>query len=101
GIRDFHVTGVQTCALPIFLQRLLQLGVLGEHTLGHAPVDADQRRGSPDVPAGVRKRLSQELLSVAPEWCLARDDPRPEVAFVRQIGRAACRERWADGAGAW
>src|SRR5690606_40537472 len=27
GIRDFHVTGVQTCALPIFVQALhVQLG---------------------------------------------------------------------------
>src|SRR5690606_40885682 len=24
GIRDFHVTGVQTCALPIFFPRLFQ-----------------------------------------------------------------------------
>src|SRR5690606_41048806 len=23
GIRDFHVTGVQTCALPIFIERLI------------------------------------------------------------------------------
>src|SRR5690606_40551853 len=28
GIRDFHVTGVQTCALPIYL-------VLGADALGH------------------------------------------------------------------
>src|SRR5690606_39394407 len=28
GIRDFHVTGVQTCALPIFATNLVTLGVL-------------------------------------------------------------------------
>src|SRR5690606_8549253 len=27
GIRDFHVTGVQTCALPIFVVRLTQPGM--------------------------------------------------------------------------
>src|SRR5690606_40222659 len=32
GIRDFHVTGVQTCALPIFEGLVLfQLGALGNH----------------------------------------------------------------------
>src|SRR5690606_39432594 len=28
GIRDFHVTGVQTCALPIFYERLREEGYL-------------------------------------------------------------------------
>src|SRR5690606_40797077 len=34
GIRDFHVTGVQTCALPILLQHLL--GVEGALLAGEA-----------------------------------------------------------------
>src|SRR5690606_39547480 len=34
GIRDFHVTGVQTCALPIF------------------PSSVPERRGAPAAPAG-------------------------------------------------
>src|SRR5690606_40600202 len=33
GIRDFHVTGVQTCALPIF-------GYAPRHVLGHPPYTA-------------------------------------------------------------
>src|SRR5690606_21197283 len=32
GIRDFHVTGVQTCALPIFRHRLLKLLTLRRNT---------------------------------------------------------------------
>src|SRR5690606_39451627 len=28
GIRDFHVTGVQTCALPIFLAKYVEGGIL-------------------------------------------------------------------------
>src|SRR5436309_4064617 len=30
GIRDFHVTGVQTCALPIFTLASLAIGWIGE-----------------------------------------------------------------------
>src|SRR5690606_40334830 len=30
GIRDFHVTGVQTCALPIFTELLAELGPVAE-----------------------------------------------------------------------
>src|SRR5690606_40141672 len=32
GIRDFHVTGVQTCALPISVELLAGLGVLKSNT---------------------------------------------------------------------
>src|SRR5690606_40144677 len=40
GIRDFHVTGVQTCALPIFLEHSrthlasVRAGFFGGHVLG-------------------------------------------------------------------
>src|SRR5690606_39933876 len=34
GIRDFHVTGVQTCALPICLPHLRQLFLCGEAVIG-------------------------------------------------------------------
>src|SRR5690606_41160959 len=33
GIRDFHVTGVQTCALPILRDQYRQLGEKAVHTL--------------------------------------------------------------------
>src|SRR5690606_10008984 len=36
GIRDFHVTGVQTCALPIWLDRVTQ-----DYSLMHAPPALD------------------------------------------------------------
>src|SRR5690606_39734090 len=38
GIRDFHVTGVQTCALPI----LLHLQALPEDELASAEIEADE-----------------------------------------------------------
>src|SRR5690606_39796287 len=91
GIRDFHVTGVQTCALPI------------------CPV---LRHVGDDVPrAACGLELVEDLVEVA---AVARPAPRGEraaahvetdrdlVAVVRddlsgplriQIGRASCRER--------
>src|SRR5690606_39945943 len=39
GIRDFHVTGVQTCALPISRSELV-LGI-GSMTLQALPIDGD------------------------------------------------------------
>src|SRR5690606_39701877 len=37
GIRDFHVTGVQTCALPIFKQVMIELDPsFDERTLGYS-----------------------------------------------------------------
>src|SRR5690606_39929385 len=47
GIRDFHVTGVQTCALPIFRYERPQAGRLRQHhqvdveVLGEADPDVD------------------------------------------------------------
>src|SRR5690606_40590939 len=40
GIRDFHVTGVQTCALPIFIQEGVTF-----HNLALAIVDEQHRFG--------------------------------------------------------
>src|SRR5690606_40341780 len=31
GIRDFHVTGVQTCALPIYRQRRIRFRCISKH----------------------------------------------------------------------
>src|SRR5690606_40000446 len=87
GIRDFHVTGVQTCALPIYGSRDprsarvvakqldVAVGLLVDRV--EVPVDvsgADLRAEVPDDAAGGR---------------------------VGQIGRASCRERgqWREVAG--
>src|SRR5690606_39617784 len=68
GIRDFHVTGVQTCALPIFVT--------------HSPV-RDIRLASGRVLA---------LITLDN----GRDHTRPNTlgpATLTEIGRASCRER--------
>src|SRR5690349_13859796 len=33
GIRDLYVTGVQTCALPIFLKALVSIGIAGQASI--------------------------------------------------------------------
>src|SRR5690606_39745096 len=100
GIRDFHVTGVQTCALPISPRALRR-------------VDGEQRRGG--VVGGDRVRLRhvlQAALDVAyraaavggelPEQSAVERVVR-ELGVDGEIGRASCRESVelaaADGTG--
>src|SRR5437870_12706452 len=78
GIRDGHVTGVQTCALPIY-------GV---------PVAQDQRMDAgvfePEldgVDIGDRRLAAGDIDRIA-----SRAERRDKLA-ERQIGRASCRER--------
>src|SRR5690606_39719618 len=68
GIRDFHVTGVQTCALPI-----------SPHGAGDALADrvGAQARRELDA-AQARSRADRRVRES--RWC-------------DQIGRASCRER--------
>src|SRR5256886_12944786 len=81
GIRDLTVTGVQTCALPIYPK------LRTKRTAAHGMVRPRKRRGlhetyppTEEAPAGQGPRL-----------------PRPDVDDGRrqghQIGRASCRER--------
>src|SRR5690606_40369450 len=73
GIRDFHVTGVQTCALPISLPWPLTTRV---------PDQAMQKRS----PSGASTATGSTLLSTG------RDSPVSAASSMRKIGRASCRE---------
>src|SRR5690606_40644177 len=63
GIRDFHVTGVQTCALPIFAEE-------GAAVTDHHQADGDEHEAATLVVATAAGHHA-----------------------VAQIGRASCRER--------
>src|SRR5207253_7742629 len=84
GIRDCHVTGVQTCALPIFinnnyLQFALQADVNGQYkSLGDAIRDA--KNYTYQTSADITNNRKFTLLG----------DPALTLAF--QIGRASCRK---------
>src|SRR5262249_57008036 len=91
GIRDWSVTGVQTCALPIFrgpvLRRQGVLDAVGA-ALRRSDRDGDGKGVllRPDVPRG------EEQDAEAPDGVLdARARGRVRDAR-RQIGRASCRE---------
>src|SRR5690348_17834130 len=80
GIRDGRVTGVQTCALPILLARIVEDLILlrigeGDHGRGRGQ---EARAGRLEIVIGARPLARAEL-----------EAPLP----VDEIGRASCRER--------
>src|SRR5690606_39951943 len=92
GIRDFHVTGVQTCALPIF--ELLKAPPSGEEDF---LLDLFSQR----IPAGVDdaayvKAAFLSALAKGKDQCPLIDRTRAVEllgTMLGEIGRASCRER--------
>src|SRR5947209_13138145 len=81
GIRDIGVTGVQTCALPIW----------GPFAPTAATVPAVAALRSPRGDRGARSRTRRASYLRA---CPTGLTPSPrDSGRVRQIGRASCRER--------
>src|SRR5690606_42013551 len=92
GRRGFHVTGVQTCALPIAEVVAEVIGwVKGRDLVVDTPIRLDPSSTVGDALALLPKRAHGAVIVV--------EDDRP----VGEIGRAACRERgerWrGDGVG--
>src|SRR5690606_41142128 len=92
GIRDFHVTGVQTCALPIYVDKLVKVHLRNgepQLILVHLEVQHWPEGGFPARLYSYHTRLSEKGLPVVTVAILADSDPlwRPK------IGRASCRER--------
>src|SRR5256885_3414953 len=79
GIRDYKVTGVQTCALPISSGQHVDPGSHGDPDPALGPFDAPSHR---EGPARLRSRSQPAERR--------EDDPHPDPA---EIGRASCRER--------
>src|SRR5207245_6029955 len=90
GIRDATVTGVQTCALPIY--RRVKLSVR-THDVVQRGVDIDKRHVIPEVSkaivskGNVRSVHDSRRFDFNLDVEAAGDRPQP------QIGRASCRER--------
>src|SRR3712207_8323624 len=86
GIRDFGVTGVQTCALPICAGIAVDLAKLNERVVGLARAQSADIEGRL-IRDGVRVVRAEGRL----------DGPQRVVATARdgheEIGRASCRER--------
>src|SRR5690606_40416817 len=89
GIRDFHVTGVQTCALPISSPREMILLVL------RLPFRfTSQEKSFPS--------MGRALIAISTPWFWKLPALMKRLATPdSKIGRASCRERvesWAVGA---
>src|SRR5690606_40641620 len=89
GIRDFHVTGVQTCALPICLRA--------------ASRAASEGRRSPSITSSTYRRASLYTHALAYSLgtpSLAASIPMSNTIrsqmYPPEIGRASCRERVYD-----
>src|SRR5438093_5535798 len=85
GIRDWSVTGVQTCALPIW-----SLITLPRQAPLHLPFGGE---GWPK--AGVRRRTSEEAKSWQRSWIERNTGLRlpRERSEERRVGKE-CRSRW-------
>src|SRR5207245_6848538 len=96
GIRDATVTGVQTCALPIFVCPLHQhiggaKGVAGTEPLGTS-VRANSLLHVAEALDPLRDRTSESRVCA-----LERVRHRRVLQVELEIGRASCRE----GVGVW
>src|SRR5690606_40471888 len=88
GIRDFHVTGVQTCALPIYKGR--SQSRRARHTGLSIPPEASGERTGPCSRDKIHG-CDNPATASGPEG-----EPRIRPArcpVPNQIGRASCRER--------
>src|SRR5690606_40768877 len=83
GIRDFHVTGVQTCALPILDRAVAEESLVAEY----ARIGTDAGR----APARVALWAAASMRTYGQEEPWQPGSGGPTVA--EQIGRASCRER--------
>src|SRR5690606_40726203 len=97
---DFHVTGVQTCALPIWQDGLQFFRSNGPEAVGSYP-DVRARQLRDDSAAGVDKArvavrsVNETTLSVGRER--SAESGMGVEHRKHQIGRASCRERGSIG----
>src|SRR5690606_40896978 len=89
GIRDFHVSGVQTCALPISNCARAQEFVIPSQARIILLEETNAYRADHDLPP---LRLSPTTSKVATDYAKypAETD---KVGHRAEIGRASCRER--------
>src|SRR5699024_11306856 len=89
GIRDRNVTGVQTCALPIFKERF--------ENLVKEKIRPSQRKPSIEIDTELKfteidarfLRILKQLMPFGPE----NSTPLFLTKNLKEIGRASCRER--------
>src|SRR5690606_40228162 len=83
GIRDFHVTGVQTCALPISKERL---------PVSYATVDGPDRNQNRRATKGAAAALLGRVHLYTHNYAAAAAEFEEVIGMGYKIGRASCRE---------
>src|SRR5690606_40850079 len=91
GIRGFHVTGVQTCALPIFRT----WRDLRAHGTRQVVALSDTPAPGRDLPGCVEQAAGGDYVEACAYEPGASASPTLESAALQEIGRASCRERAA------
>src|SRR5205807_6646163 len=93
---DYKVTGVQTCALPIFRQAVAaDAAQQSGGRIGTVPapaVDEDRRRAV-DAAAHAFHEIAPHLGREAMLLEIAAEAPPVQPDLISEIGRASCRER--------
>src|SRR5690606_41131379 len=92
GIRDFHVTGVQTCALPIWAGL-----VISEMIASQAMVRETRRTMKMIETCDEERPVAVQLAGHEPK--VMAEAARLNEGRGVEIGRAACRGRVGGGAG--
>src|SRR5690606_39817532 len=90
GIRDFHVTGVQTCALPISVP-----DVAAALSNTRAPSPVQNPIDPPSPPRRMQSKTGPSSTHSMTDKSAAGKsvhEPPKEILPVRKIGRASCRE---------
>src|SRR5690606_40768222 len=95
GIRDFHVTGVQTCALPIYLDIAIPAEEAKFPFFQNICIYINHTDN-------LRQGYSHFLREVKnlKEVALKASEGTPIFAIFDEIGRASCRERASSAVGA-
>src|SRR5690606_40160756 len=90
GIRDFHVTGVQTCALPIFLS--LEVVLVGRLTMEEKEAPVILQPAFRNGPSTLHRALGNRP---GPRLIGRRNLERPGRSEERRVGKE-CRTRWSS-----
>src|SRR5690606_39516693 len=96
GIRDFHVTGVQTCALPIYVCRTAKNTILYEEGIRFSCAEWGAEQGAClHLPQVLFTDAQYGPLMVISWW----REPCDQPLYLVKIGRASCRERVRSAVG--
>ena len=97
GIRDRLVTGVQTCALPIFQDRVRSIGKKSMNLFGEKQnFLSDEEMENLNIPKGTLLPEEREIINdhIVITIEMLEQLPYPKRSEERRVGKE-CRSRWS------